>query len=87
MAKAGQVICILAGPQEAVEQVKPYTTGVIAKSFIDFRNQAPTKAFQLKILGDFFVISMVETTVEGIVVTEKSGLGTNSLHQFLETVS
>ncbi|KAJ5669149.1 hypothetical protein N7462_010219 [Penicillium macrosclerotiorum] len=86
MAEVGQVICVLAGPQEAVEQVKPYTTGVIAKSFMDFSNQPPAKASQLKILGNTFVISMVESIAEGLVVAEKSGLGTDSLHQFFEAV-
>ncbi|KNG85757.1 oxidoreductase [Aspergillus nomiae NRRL 13137] len=86
MADAGQVICVLAGPKEAVEQVKPYTTGVIAKSFMDLSDQPVAKASQLKVLGNTFIISMVETIAEGLVVAEKSGLGTDALHQFFEAV-
>ncbi|KAJ5338665.1 oxidoreductase [Penicillium brevicompactum] len=86
MAEAGKVICVLAGPNEAVEQVVPYTTGVIAKSFLDFSGQIPAKASQLKIMGNTFVISMVETIAEGLVVAEKSGLGTDAMHQFFEAV-
>lgn len=86
MAEAGQVICVLAGPKDAVEEVIPYTTGVIAKSFMNFSDQPPAKASQLKIMGNTFVISMVETIAEGLVVAEKSGLGTEALHQFFEAV-
>ncbi|KAF7587033.1 hypothetical protein BBP40_007829 [Aspergillus hancockii] len=87
MAEAGQVICVLDDPQGAVERVKPYTTGVIAKSFMDFSNQAPSKVSPLKILGNMFVISIFEAIAEGLVVAEKSGLGTDSLHQFLRLFS
>ncbi|KAL4738900.1 6-phosphogluconate dehydrogenase-like protein NAD-binding protein [Aspergillus similis] len=86
MAEVGQVICVLAGPKEAVEEVKPYTTGVIAKSFMDFSDEPVAKVSQLKVLGNTFVISMVETIAEGLVVAEKSGLGTDALHQFFEAV-
>ncbi|OGM48256.1 oxidoreductase [Aspergillus bombycis] len=86
IADAGQVICVLSGPKDAVEQVKPYTTSVIAKSFLDFSDQPVAKASRLKVLGNTFVISMVETIAEGLVVAEKSGLGTDALHQFFEAV-
>ncbi|KAL4902299.1 hypothetical protein BDW74DRAFT_169532 [Aspergillus multicolor] len=86
MAEAGQVICVLAGPADAVAQVKPYTTGVIAKSFIDFSGHPVAKASQLKVLGNTFVLGMVESIAEGLVVAEKSGLGTDALHQFFEAV-
>jgi 3-hydroxyisobutyrate dehydrogenase-like beta-hydroxyacid dehydrogenase len=36
MAEAGQLICILAGPMEAVEKVKPYTKGVMGRAVIDY---------------------------------------------------
>jgi 3-hydroxyisobutyrate dehydrogenase-like beta-hydroxyacid dehydrogenase len=86
MATAGQVICVLAGPREAVDKVKPFTTGVIAKSFMDFSNQPHATASQLKILGNTFVLRMVESIAEGHVVAEKCGLGTDALHQFFEEV-
>ncbi|KAJ6015901.1 NAD(P)-binding protein [Penicillium herquei] len=86
MAAAGQVICVLAGPRESVDKVKPFTTGVIAKSFMDFSDQPHAKASQLKILGNTFVLRMVESIAEGHVVAEKCGLGTDALHQFFEAV-
>ncbi|OQD79444.1 hypothetical protein PENANT_c051G04466 [Penicillium antarcticum] len=75
MAEAGQVICVLAGPADIVVKVKPYTTDVIATGTIDYSNQELAKASQLKIVGNAFVISMVETIAEGMVVVEKTGLG------------
>ncbi|PYH66559.1 NAD(P)-dependent oxidoreductase [Aspergillus vadensis CBS 113365] len=86
MAAAGQVIPVLAGPRAAVEKVKPYTTGVIAKAVVDFSDQPPAKASQLKILGNTFVLGMVESIAEGLVVADKCGLGTDALHQFFEAV-
>ncbi|PYH88019.1 NAD(P)-binding protein [Aspergillus ellipticus CBS 707.79] len=86
MAAAGQVIPVLAGPRAAVEQVKPYTTGVIAKAVMDFSDQPPAKASQLKILGNTFVLGMVESIAEGLVVADKCGLGTDALQIFFEAV-
>lgn len=37
-------------------------------------------------MGNTFVISMVETIAEGLVVAEKSGLETDAMHQFFEAV-
>jgi len=86
MADSGQLICVLAGKAEAVEKVKPYTTGVMGRGNIDFSGQEPSKATLLKIIGNTFVLSMVETLSEGHVVAEKSGLGVDALHQFLEVM-
>ncbi|GFF50224.1 acyl-CoA dehydrogenase family member 11 [Aspergillus udagawae] len=86
MAALGQVIPVLAGPYEAVEKVKPCTTGVIAKAIIDFSDQPPAKASQLKILGNTFVLGMVESIAEGLVAAEKCGLGTDALRRFFEAV-
>jgi 3-hydroxyisobutyrate dehydrogenase-like beta-hydroxyacid dehydrogenase len=86
MAALGQIIPVLAGPSDAIEQVKPFTTGVIAKGVIEFRDQPPAMASQLKILGNTFVLTMVESIAEGLVVAEKCGLGADALHQFFEAV-
>lgn len=84
MADNGQLICVLAGPAESVEKVKPYTKGVIGRAIVDFSGQTVGKATLLKIIGNTFILSMVETLSEGHVLAEKSGLGTENLHQFIE---
>ncbi|KAJ5260572.1 NAD(P)-binding protein [Penicillium angulare] len=86
MADVGQVICVLAGPSKSVDKVKPFTTGVIAKSFIDFSDHPHAKASQLKIFVNIFVLRMVESIAEGHVVAEKCGLGTQALHQSFEAI-
>jgi 3-hydroxyisobutyrate dehydrogenase-like beta-hydroxyacid dehydrogenase len=40
----------------------------------------------LKVIGNTFVLNMVETLSEGHVLAEKSGLGTDNLHHFIETM-
>jgi 3-hydroxyisobutyrate dehydrogenase-like beta-hydroxyacid dehydrogenase len=84
MAEGGQLVCVLAGPKEDVEKVIPYCKGVIGRANIDFGGQPAEKATLLKVIGNTFILSMVETISEGQVVAEKTGLGVDILHQFLE---
>ncbi|KAL9102639.1 MAG: hypothetical protein Q9163_002225 [Psora crenata] len=86
MAERGQLICVLAGPASAVEKVKPYCKGVMGRENIEFYNQPPGKATLLKIIGNTFVLNMVEALSEGHTLAEKTGLGNNSLHQLIETM-
>lgn len=84
MADAGQLICVLAGPQQAVDKVKPYTKGVVGRAVIDFGGQPVGKATLLKVIGNTFILNMVESLSEGHVLAEKSGLGSDNLHTFIE---
>lgn len=84
MADAGQLIFVLAGPQEPVDKVKPFIKGVMGKAFVDFGNQPYGKAMTLKLIGNATILQMVEALAEGHVVAEKSGLGTDEFHKFIE---
>jgi 3-hydroxyisobutyrate dehydrogenase-like beta-hydroxyacid dehydrogenase len=86
MADSGQLVCVIAGPKELVEKVKPFTTGVMGRAFIDLSGQEPGKATLLKLIGNTFILNMVETLSEGLVLSEKTGLGVDNLHQFIETM-
>jgi 3-hydroxyisobutyrate dehydrogenase-like beta-hydroxyacid dehydrogenase len=86
MADNGQLVCVLAGPKESVGKVKPYTKGVIGRAIVDFGGQPVGKATLLKVIGNTFILNMVETLSEGHVLAEKSGLGNDNLHQFIETM-
>jgi 3-hydroxyisobutyrate dehydrogenase-like beta-hydroxyacid dehydrogenase len=86
MADAGQLVCVLAGPASAIDKVKPYCAGVMGRANIDYSGQPQSKATLLKIIGNTFILSMVETLSEGHVEAEKSGLGVNELHSFIETM-
>ncbi|KAI9670945.1 MAG: hypothetical protein M1831_005030 [Alyxoria varia] len=86
MAEAGQLVFVLAGTSTHTELIKPYTTGVMAKSIIDFSDQEPGKASLLKVIGNSMVLQMIESLSEGHTVAEKSGLGVDNLHQFIEAL-
>ncbi|KAF4637284.1 hypothetical protein G7Y89_g808 [Cudoniella acicularis] len=86
MAESGQLVCVLAGPKQSVEKVKPYTKGVMGRANVDFGGQPYGKATLLKVIGNTFVLNMVESLSEGHVLAERSGLGTENLHQFIETM-
>lgn len=84
MADNGQLVCVLAGPKEEVEKVKPFCKGVMGRENIDYGGQPAEKATLLKVIGNTFILSMIETISEGHVVAEKTGLGVEDLHQFIE---
>jgi len=84
MAESGQLVCVLAGPAADVEKVKPYTKGVMGRDFIDYSDQEPSKALLMKVIGNTFVINMVETLAEGHTLADKTGLGADNLHAFVE---
>ncbi|KAI4176731.1 MAG: hypothetical protein LQ343_000824 [Gyalolechia ehrenbergii] len=86
IADAGQLVCVLAGPKESVEKVLPYCKGVMGRANIDFSDQPHAKATLLKINGNTFILNLVETLSEGHVLAEKSGLGSDNLHKFIETM-
>ena len=86
MADNGQLVCVLAGPKAQVEKVKPYCKGVMGRAEIDYSDQPHGSATRLKIIGNTFIVNMVETLSEGHTLAEKSGLGTDNLHVFIETM-
>ncbi|CAK1363708.1 Glyoxylate/succinic semialdehyde reductase 1 [Cercospora beticola] len=86
MADNGQLICVLAGPEAQVDRVRPYCKGVLGRAEIDYTDQPHGNATKLKIVGNTFILSMVETLSEGHVLAEKSGLGVDNLHAFIETM-
>lgn len=86
MADSGNLVCVLAGPKALVDRVLPYCTGVMGRADINFSDQPHGKATHLKVIGNTFIGAMVETLSEGHVLAEKSGLGVDNLHKFVETM-
>lgn len=86
MADNGQLVCVLAGPSAQVNKVKPFCKGVMGRAEIDYSDQPHGSATRLKIIGNTFILNMVETLSEGHTLAEKSGLGSDNLHQFIETM-
>ncbi|KAK4155823.1 hypothetical protein C8A00DRAFT_31376 [Chaetomidium leptoderma] len=86
MGDAGHLVGVLAGPKASVQKASPYFKGVMAKSEIDMSDEPYEKALQLKLIGNTFILNMVEQLSEGLVLAEKSGLGTQYLHAFVESI-
>ena len=86
MAEVGQLVGVLAGPGPSVQKARQFFKGVMAKAEIDMSDQPYEKALQLKLIGNTFILNMVEQLSEGLVLAEKSGLGTQYVHQFVENI-
>jgi 3-hydroxyisobutyrate dehydrogenase-like beta-hydroxyacid dehydrogenase len=86
MADAGKLIAVMAGPKSSVEKIRPYYKGVMARAEIDMAGEKPEKATLMKIVGNTFIMNMVEQLSEGMVLGEKSGLGTKYVQEFVDTM-
>jgi 3-hydroxyisobutyrate dehydrogenase-like beta-hydroxyacid dehydrogenase len=60
MADSGQLICVLAGPKQEVEKVKPYTVGVMGRAVIDLSDREHGAATLLKVIGNTFIFNMYD---------------------------
>ncbi|PWW74005.1 hypothetical protein C7212DRAFT_353632 [Tuber magnatum] len=86
MADDGKLVVVLAGPSAAVDRVSPYCEGITGRATINLRDRDPGMATLLKVTGNTFILAMVEALAEGHVFAEKSSLGSDALHSFLEAV-
>ncbi|KAF9694273.1 hypothetical protein EKO04_007853 [Ascochyta lentis] len=86
MADAGSLVCVVAGQSDGVKKVTPYCDGVMGRATIDFSNQPAGNATLLKVIGNTFILNMVNQLSEGHVLAEKSGLGVDNLHHFISTM-
>ena len=58
----------------------------MGRSNIDFSDQPSSLALLLKIVGNTLILSMIEALAQGHTLAEKSGLGSENLHQFIEAL-
>lgn len=86
MAEAGQLIGVLAGPAASVARAKPWFKGVTSSKEIDLSDKPYSKALTLKVLGNTFILNMAEQLAEAHVVAEKTGLGTEAIHQIVDSI-
>lgn len=86
MAEAGQLIFVVAGAKSSVDRLRPFVKGVMGRAELDLSGEPPRKATTLKIIGNTFVLNMVEQLAEAHVVAEKSGLGTRYVHEIVSTL-
>ncbi|EGX94669.1 6-phosphogluconate dehydrogenase 2 [Cordyceps militaris CM01] len=85
-AEAGQLIAVLAGPSASVDRARPWFKGVTARAEIDLTGAPYGKATTLKVIGNTFVLNMVEQLAEAHVLAETSGLGTQPIHALVEAL-
>ncbi|KAF3317939.1 hypothetical protein TWF173_009760 [Orbilia oligospora] len=87
VAAAGQLTYVLASTNESwIDEVIPFTKGVMGKAYIDLRGKNPGTASLMKLSGNHFVLSMVVTLSESMVLASQSGLGEDAIVQFVEAV-
>jgi 3-hydroxyisobutyrate dehydrogenase-like beta-hydroxyacid dehydrogenase len=75
IAGEGQLVCVLAGPKEEVEEVIPYCKGVIGRANTNFSGQSAEKATLPKVIGNTFILSMVSTILRGASGCREDGIG------------
>lgn len=85
MADAGQLVCVPAGPAAAVERALPFAK-VVGRQTINLSGQPYGAASKLKIVGNQFILNMVTQLAEGHLLAEASGLGSETLHQFISAI-
>lgn len=85
-ADAGQLIAVMAGPRASVDRARPWFKGVTSRAEIDLSGQPYGKATTLKVIGNTFVFNMVEQLAEVHVLAEKTGLGSQPIHQLVESL-
>jgi len=84
VAAAGQLIWVLASSDEqAIDDVKPFTKGVMGKSVIELRGKPPGTASLLKLSGNHFVIAMTLTISESMFLASQDGLGEQAIVDFV----
>lgn len=87
MAVAGQLVVIPAGPAEAIDRIRPFLDGVTARATLPIPgNEDVGRASLLKVLGNTFILNMVEALAEGVTAAEKAGLGADVYEQWVATM-
>ncbi|GJN78263.1 hypothetical protein PLIIFM63780_001756 [Purpureocillium lilacinum] len=80
------ITLVLAGSAQAIEQFTPFTDGVICKSTILLVDEPCEQASLLKLIGNFIRFSTIEVLCEASVLSEKLGMGQETLSKFVEAL-
>jgi len=71
-AAAARLVVVAAGPDEAIERVRPLLEGIGRKLFVI--GTEPYQANTFKLAGNFLISSMLETLSEAFLLIQKSGV-------------
>ncbi|KAH7095876.1 hypothetical protein FB567DRAFT_432639 [Paraphoma chrysanthemicola] len=83
VAQAGQLLIAVAGPNDAIEIVSPYLSGVIARGVIRV-GEDQAKSLLLKTTSNFITAGLMYVLSEAHVLGETSGLDASILHSLVE---
>ncbi|UNI16485.1 hypothetical protein JDV02_002916 [Purpureocillium takamizusanense] len=80
------ITIVLAGSSQSINKFTPFTDGVICKSTIVLADEPCQQASLLKLIGNFIRFSTIEVLCEASVLTEKLGMGQETLSKFVEAL-
>ncbi|KAF9951822.1 hypothetical protein BGZ70_000834 [Mortierella alpina] len=83
-AHAAQLVWIASGNADAIETLKPYF-GAMSKSIVDLKTTDVSRASSFKLIGNFFVVGMLELMAEGLSLAEKADVDQQAVLQLIET--
>ena len=83
-AKAAKLVVAYAGKPASVAKVSPHFDSMSRTSF--GLGEDVGLASLMKITGNTFILSMIETIAEGLTFSEVSGLGVDNTMKFLSTL-
>lgn len=85
-AASGQLLCVPAGPKAAIDRLRPYLIGVLARAVIPFEDQAYSKASTTKIVANTFIAAMITQLGEALTLAEKTEVGTAAVQQLVDVI-
>ncbi|KAI1821893.1 NAD binding domain of 6-phosphogluconate dehydrogenase-domain-containing protein [Xylaria intraflava] len=83
-ANAGLLIFVPAGPKSSIDKLRPFTTGVMGRAEVPFDDKPYESSLKLKLLGNGFIINLVNMLGEGFTLGEKAGVGVEPVKQLVD---
>ncbi|PYI30323.1 6-phosphogluconate dehydrogenase-like protein [Aspergillus indologenus CBS 114.80] len=83
VAAAKKLICIPSGKPESVDRIRPYLEGVVCRAIVDLSGEEPGTSSLLKLMGNFLIMTTMETVAEVNVFADKSGIGTKNMNKLM----
>ncbi|CAK0735348.1 hypothetical protein CVIRNUC_000566 [Coccomyxa viridis] len=77
-------LCVSGGPEGARQRAKPLLDA-IGQGILDVGDEAKAGA-AMKLVGNFFIVSIIELLAEGMTLAEKNGVQRQHVVQFIETL-
>lgn len=86
MADGGQLVAVPAGPKHLIDRARSYLVDVTSRAEINLDDQPCGDATRLKIIGNTFILHMIEALSEGFTLAEKTNVGVDNLNKFIEAM-